>query len=120
MFTPVEHPDYETESYRLLRWKRGPSGRHIELGISEMNLFMLLGMMGLSAELCGQPLIPIGTVYDPFVCRGLDALIYSLYSGAKFYLCRNAVGDHPVTRRRCAPVDDHTINRRGTAEIACV
>lgn len=84
VFTPVEHPDYETESYRLLRWKRGPSGRHIELGISEMNLFMLLGMMGLSAELCGQPLIPIGTVYDPFVCRGLDALIYSVYSGAKF------------------------------------
>jgi pyruvate dehydrogenase E1 component len=69
VFTPVEHPDYETESYRLLRWKRGPSGRHIELGISEMNLFMLLGMMGLAAELCGQPLIPIGTVYDPFVCR---------------------------------------------------
>jgi pyruvate dehydrogenase E1 component len=84
VFTPVEHPDYETESYRLLRWKRGPSGRHIELGISEMNLFMLLGMMGLAAELCGQPLIPIGTVYDPFVCRGLDALIYSVYSGAKF------------------------------------
>ncbi len=84
VFTPVEHPDYETESYRLLRWKRGPAGRHIELGISEMNLFMLLGMMGLAAELCGQPLIPIGTVYDPFVCRGLDALIYSVYSGAKF------------------------------------
>ncbi len=84
VFTPVEHPDYETESYRLLRWKRGPGGRHIELGISEMNLFMLLSMLGLSAELCGQPLIPIGTVYDPFVCRGLDALIYGVYSGAKF------------------------------------
>lgn len=84
VFTPVEHPDYETESYRLLRWKRGPTGRHIELGISEMNLFMLLSMLGLSAELCGQPLIPIGTVYDPFVCRGLDALIYGVYSGAKF------------------------------------
>jgi pyruvate dehydrogenase E1 component len=84
VFTPQEHPDYETEVYRLLRWKRGPSGRHIELGISEMNLFMLLSMLGLSAELCGQTLIPIGTVYDPFVCRGLDALIYGVYSGAKF------------------------------------
>ncbi|HWQ13002.1 MAG TPA: 1-deoxy-D-xylulose-5-phosphate synthase N-terminal domain-containing protein [Roseiflexaceae bacterium] len=84
VFTPVEHPDYETEAYRLLRWRRGPGGRHIELGISEMNLFMLLGMFGLSTELCGQPLIPIGTVYDPFVCRGLDALIYGVYSGAKF------------------------------------
>lgn len=84
VFSPDEHPDYETEAYRLLRWKRGPAGRHIELGISEMNLFMLLGMLGLSAELCGQLLIPIGTVYDPFVLRGLDALVYGVYSGAKF------------------------------------
>ena len=49
-----------------------------------MNLFLLLGMFGLSAELNGQLLIPVGTVYDPFVCRGLDALIYALYSNAKF------------------------------------
>lgn len=83
-FKPVEQPDYETETQRLLKWKRGPQGRHIELGISEMNLFLLLGMFGLSAELNGQLLVPIGTVYDPFVCRGLDALIYALYSGAKF------------------------------------
>ena len=79
-----EMPDYETDAQRLLKWKRGPSGQHIELGISEMNLFLLLGMFGLSAELNGQLLIPVGTVYDPFVCRGLDALIYALYSGAKF------------------------------------
>lgn len=79
-----EMTDYETDAQRLLKWKRGPTGQHIELGISEMNLFLLLGMFGLSAELNGQMLIPIGTVYDPFVCRGLDALIYALYSGAKF------------------------------------
>ena len=48
-----------------------------------MNLFMALGQFGLSYELTGQHLIPIGTVYDPFVCRGLDALIYGLYGGAK-------------------------------------
>ena len=41
---------------------------------------MLLGQLGLSHELCGQQLFPIGTVYDPFVCRGLDALIYGLYN----------------------------------------
>ncbi|MCB9151371.1 MAG: pyruvate dehydrogenase [Caldilineaceae bacterium] len=67
-----------------LSWQYSPQGQHIELGISEMNLFMMLGMFGLSTDLCGQQLIPIGTVYDPFVCRGLDALIYGLYSGAKF------------------------------------
>ncbi len=84
VFAPTTHPDYQEEVQRLLRWQPGPAGQHIELGISEMNLFMLLGQLGLSYELCGQHLLPIGTVYDPFVCRGLDALIYGLYSGAKF------------------------------------
>jgi pyruvate dehydrogenase E1 component len=84
VYTPQNEPDYEAEAQSLMRWKRSPAGHHIELGISEMNLFMALGMLGLSAELCGQLLIPIGTVYDPFVCRGLDALIYGVYSGSKF------------------------------------
>lgn len=85
VFSPREEKDYEdAEVYRLLRWHRSPRGRHIELGISEMNLFMMLSMMGLSKEISGVHLVPVGTVYDPFVCRGLDALIYGLYSGSKF------------------------------------
>lgn len=84
VFTPHEVQDYESEANELRSWQHGPDGQHIELGISEMNLFTLLGMLGLSAELCGQHVIPIGTVYDPFVCRGLEALIYAQYSGAKF------------------------------------
>lgn len=84
VFSRSEEPDFETEAYRMLRWRRWPGGQHIELGISEMNLFMLLGMFGLAGDLIGEPLIPIGTVYDPFVCRGLDAFIYGLYSGARF------------------------------------
>ena len=83
IFSPTEQPDYEGEAPRLLRWRESPAGRHIELGISEMNLFMAIGQLGLSYELVGQHLIPIGTVYDPFVCRGLDSLIYSLYVGSK-------------------------------------
>ncbi len=77
---------------RLLRWEPGPRGQHIELGISEMNLFMLLGQLGLSHELNGELLLPVGTVYDPFVCRGLDALIYSVYSGAKFVFAGTPAG----------------------------
>jgi pyruvate dehydrogenase E1 component len=77
---------------RLLRWEPGPSGQHIELGISEMNLFMLLGQLGLSYELNGELLLPVGTVYDPFVCRGLDALIYSAYSGARFVFAGTPAG----------------------------
>jgi pyruvate dehydrogenase E1 component len=76
--------DYEAGRNRALHWQAAPLGRHIELGISEMNLFMLLGQLGLSHEMNGQLLFPVGTVYDPFVCRGLDALIYGLYNGSKF------------------------------------
>ncbi len=84
VFDQDEQPVYEPEAYKLLKWHRSPAGQHIPLGISEMNLFTWLGMFGIADDLCGQHLIPIGTVYDPFVCRGLDALIYSLYSGARF------------------------------------
>jgi pyruvate dehydrogenase E1 component len=75
-----------------LRWVEGPSGQHIELGISEMNLFMLLGQLGLAEALSGQPLLPVGTVYDPFVCRGLDAFIYAAYSGASFVVAGTPSG----------------------------
>lgn len=68
----------------LLRWISGPRGQHLELGISEMSLFLLLGQLGLSAETNGELLLPVGTLYDPFVCRGLDALVYGLYSESKF------------------------------------
>ena len=71
---------------RALRWDESPSGQHIELGISENNLFMMLGQLGLSYEADGEVLFPIGTVYDPFIRRGLDAFVYSVYSGSKFMI----------------------------------
>ena len=77
---------FSEQGPRLVQWKRGPSGRHIELGISETNLLMLLGQLGLAAELFDEPMLPIGTLYDPFVARALDAYIYSVYSGSRFIL----------------------------------
>ncbi len=68
------------------RWEFAPEGQHIELGIAEMNLFLLLGAAGLSHSLFGRRLIPIGTVYDPFVNRGLDALNYACYQDARFII----------------------------------
>ncbi len=68
----------------LLKWTESSHGQHIELGISENNLFLMLGQLGLSQELFGQLLLPLGTLYDPFIRRGLDAMFYSLYAGAKF------------------------------------
>jgi pyruvate dehydrogenase E1 component len=76
----------------VLKWTEGPDGQHIELGISEMNLFLLLGQLGLAGDLSGQPLLPVGTVYDPFVLRGLDAFIYSVYSGARFVVAGTPSG----------------------------
>ncbi|WP_108484960.1 transketolase-like TK C-terminal-containing protein [Oceaniglobus ichthyenteri] len=66
------------------KWEFTPEGQHIELGIAEMNLFLLLGAAGLSHSLFGKRLIPIGTLYDPFVMRGLDALNYACYQDARF------------------------------------
>ncbi|MEK0163603.1 1-deoxy-D-xylulose-5-phosphate synthase N-terminal domain-containing protein [Phaeobacter sp. A36a-5a] len=68
------------------KWEFTPEGQHIELGIAEMNLFLLLGAAGLSQSLFGKRLIPIGTVYDPFVARGLDALNYACYQDARFMI----------------------------------
>ncbi|MDJ0992801.1 MAG: transketolase [Dinoroseobacter sp.] len=68
------------------KWRFDGSGQHLELGIAEMNLFLLLGAAGLSHSLFGKRLIPIGTVYDPFVCRGLDALNYATYQDARFMI----------------------------------
>jgi pyruvate dehydrogenase E1 component len=68
------------------RWGMSPTGQHIELGIAEQNLFLLLGAAGLTPGMTGARVLPIGTVYDPFVNRGLDALIYACYQDARFLL----------------------------------
>jgi pyruvate dehydrogenase E1 component len=91
VFAPTERIDFLGED-RLLRWQQSPGGRHVELGISEMNLFLLLHALGLGHDLHDHHLLPIGTVYDPFVCRGLDALIYGLYSGSRFVVVGTPAG----------------------------
>ncbi len=74
------------------RWGMSPAGQHIELGIAEQNLFLLLGAAGLQGDLNGARILPIGTVYDPFVNRGLDALIYACYQDARFILVSTPSG----------------------------
>lgn len=68
------------------KWEMSPQGQHVELGIAEMNLFLMLASAGLSHSLFGKRLIPIGTLYDPFISRGLDALNYACYQDARFIL----------------------------------
>jgi pyruvate dehydrogenase E1 component len=74
------------------RWGSSPAGQHIELGIAEQNLFLLLGAAGLSHDLNGARLLPVGTVYDPFVNRGHDALFYACYQNARFLLISTPSG----------------------------
>lgn len=73
-------------------WEMSPQGQHIELGIAENNLFILLAALGLSGPLFGSRLLPIGTVYDPFIARGLDALNYACYQDARFMLVATPSG----------------------------
>ena len=74
------------------KWQFSPQGQHIELGIAEMNLFLLLAAAGLSHSLNGVRLLPIGTLYDPFIARGLDALNYACYQEARFLLVATPSG----------------------------
>jgi pyruvate dehydrogenase E1 component len=73
-------------------WDFSPKGQHIELGIAEMNLFILLSALGLSHVVNGVRLVPIGTLYDPFIQRGLDALNYACYQDARFILVATPSG----------------------------
>ncbi|TQV78424.1 transketolase [Denitrobaculum tricleocarpae] len=76
----------------MQRWGMSPQGQHIELGIAENNLFLLLGALGLSHSLFGTRLLPIGTLYDPFIQRGLDALNYACYQDARFIVVATPSG----------------------------
>ncbi len=94
----VYHPEGKADFFalqqvqRLLKWEESPAGRHIELGISENNLMLLLAAFGVSKELCGVRVCPIGTVYDTFISRCLDALRYAVYNGGRFIVVATPSG----------------------------
>ncbi|QQO20867.1 transketolase [Bradyrhizobium diazoefficiens] len=73
-------------------WDASPKGQHLELGIAEMNLFIMLSALGLSHQINGERLLPVGTLYDPFIERGLDALNYACYQDARFMLAATPSG----------------------------
>jgi len=88
VFKGEKHSDifHEKKVLSPIKWEKSPQGQHIELGIAENNLFLLLAAMGLSEQLFKERLIPIGTIYDTFIARGLDALNYACYQDARFIL----------------------------------
>lgn len=88
----IEDTFREEKVPSAFKWSMSPSGQHIELGIAENNLFLLLAALGLSDKLFGARLLPVGALYDPFVARGLDALNYACYQDARFMLAGTPSG----------------------------
>eukprot|EP00939_MAST-03C_sp_MAST-3C-sp1_P001018 g1018.t1 len=89
IFSPESKKDAFRDNkgvFSMNNWRQSPDGQHVELGIAENNLMILLAAAGLSAELFGQRLFPIGTLYDPFIARGLDSLNYGTYMNSRFML----------------------------------
>lgn len=74
---------FADDSERVLKWSEGTEGQHIELGIAEVNLVCLLGELGATWSRWGERLIPIATVYDPFISRALEPWSYGIYSGGQ-------------------------------------
>jgi len=94
IFDRAERADIFREEHVVSaqRWAMSPQGQHIELGIAESNLFLQLAALGLAAPLFATRLLPIGTLYDPFIKRGHDALNYACYQDARFILVATPSG----------------------------
>jgi pyruvate dehydrogenase E1 component len=94
LFRRSEMPDVfaQAKIASAQKWSAANGGQHVELGIAESNLFLMLAAAGLSGDLFGTRLFPIGTLYDPFIARGLDALNYACYQDARFLLVATPSG----------------------------
>ncbi|MGW1783745.1 transketolase-like TK C-terminal-containing protein [Streptomyces sp. NPDC002143] len=87
VWSPAERTDwFADDAETILHWREMPSGQHVELGIAETNLVGLLGELGATWSRWGQPLLPIGVVYDPFVNRALEPWSFGIYAGGQSVL----------------------------------
>jgi pyruvate dehydrogenase E1 component len=87
IWNPGERIDwFADDSDTLVRWRESEQGQHLELGIAEVNLAGLLGELGATWSRDGQPLLPIGTIYDPFVNRALEPWSFGIYAGGQSIL----------------------------------
>jgi len=88
----IEDTSKKNQVMSMNKWSISPAGQHVELGIAEHNLFLMLAAAGMSAYTYGQRVLPIGTLYDPFILRGLDALIYGCYQDSRFMVVATPSG----------------------------
>jgi pyruvate dehydrogenase E1 component len=87
VWSPVARRNwFDDDADSIVHWREGPTGQHIELGIAETNLVGLIGELGSTWSRWGQPLFPIGVVYDPFIERALEPWSYGIYAGGQSIL----------------------------------
>jgi pyruvate dehydrogenase E1 component len=87
VWSPTERIDWFADDREtILHWREQPTGQHIELGIAETNLVGALGELGATWSRWGQPLLPIGVLYDPFVARALEPWSFGIYAGGQSIL----------------------------------
>jgi pyruvate dehydrogenase E1 component len=87
IWNPHERVDwFADDTNTLVRWRESQQGQHIELGIAEVNMVGLLGELGATWSRDGRPLLPIGTIYDPFVNRALEPWSFGIYAGGQSIL----------------------------------
>lgn len=77
---------FDDDAETMMHWRERPSGQHIELGIAEVNLVGLISELGATWSRWGEPLFPIGTIYDPFVERALEPWSFGMYAGGQSIL----------------------------------
>ena len=87
MWSPGERRNwFDDDGETIMHWREKPTGQHMELGIAETNLVGLIGELGAAWSRWGQPLFPIGVLYDPFVERALEPWSYGIYAGGQSIL----------------------------------
>lgn len=87
VWSPHQRPDwFADDAETILHWREQPGGQHVELGIAETNLVGLLGELGATWSRWGEPLLPIGVLYDPFVGRALEPWSFGIYAGGQSIL----------------------------------
>lgn len=77
---------FSGDTEALIHWAESDTGQHVELGIAEVNLVGLLSELGATWSRIGQPLLPIGTIYDAFVTRALEPWSFGIYAGGQSIL----------------------------------
>jgi pyruvate dehydrogenase E1 component len=93
VWSPTErHNWFDDDAETIMHWRERPTGQHMELGIAETNLVGLIAELGATWSRWGQPLLPIGVLYDPFVERALEPWSYGIYAGGQSILVGTPAG----------------------------